>query len=140
MGELKTKVTNKSISAFVKAIEDKERQKDVKDLLAVFKEATGEVPKLWGDSIVGFGMYHYKSERSRQEGDWPLTGFSPRKQNLTVYIMPGFDLYDELMSKLGKYKSSKSCIYFKKLSDIDTVVLKKLIKRSVTDMKKLYKV
>ena len=95
---------------------------------------------MWGDSIVGFGEYHYKSERSSQEGDWPLTGFSPRKRNLTVYVMPGFSNYKSLMNKLGRHKSSVSCIYFNKLEDIDVKVLKQVIRRSVADMKKMYKV
>jgi Domain of unknown function (DU1801) len=88
--------------------------------------------------MIGFGKYHYKSERSTQEGDWPLTGFSPRKQNLTIYIMPGFKEYGNLMETLGKYKTSVSCLYVKRLSDIDTKVLTKLIKHSVADMKKRY--
>ena len=96
-------------------------------------------PKMWGDSIVGFGEYHYKSERSSQEGDWPLTGFSPRKRNMTVYIMPGFRNYRDLMSRLGKHKSSVSCIYFNKLEDINAKVLKQIIRRSVADMKKIHK-
>ena len=94
---------------------------------------------MWGDSIVGFGEYHYKSERSSQEGDWPLTGFSPCKRNMTVYIMPGFTKYKDLMNKLGKHKTSVSCIYFNKLQDINTEVLKQVIRRSVADMKKIYK-
>ena len=94
---------------------------------------------MWGDSIVGFGEYHYKSERSSQEGDWPLTGFSPRKRNMTVHIMPGFTKYKDLMNKLGKHKTSVSCIYFNKLQDINTEVLKQVIRRSVADMKKIYK-
>ena len=94
---------------------------------------------MWGDSIVGFGEYHYKSERSSQEGDWPLTGFSPRKRNMTVYIMPGFTKYKDLMNKLRKHKTSVSCIYFNKLQDINTEVLKQVIRRSVAEMKKIYK-
>ena len=94
---------------------------------------------MWGDSIVGFGEYHYKSERGSQEGDWPLTGFSPRKRNMTVYIMPGFTKYKDLMNRLGKHKTSVSCIYFNKLEDINAKVLKQVIRRSVADMKKIYK-
>ena len=93
-------------------------------------------PKLWGDSIVGFGEYHYKSERSSQEGDWPLTAFSPRKRNMTVYIMPGFSKYQDLLDKLGAHKTSVSCLYFNKLENIDVKVLKQIIRRSVADMKK----
>lgn len=92
---------------------------------------------MWGPSIVGFGSYHYKYESGR-EGDWPKTGFSPRKQNLTLYIMDGFDKYDELMAKLGKHKTGKSCLYVKRLSDIDTGVLTKLVKASVAHFDKKY--
>lgn len=138
MAELKTKATKASVSAFLKAVEPEERRKDALALRTLFEEVTGEKPVLWGTSIVGFGSYHYKSKRSSQEGDWPLTGFSPRKQNLTLYIMPGFTEYGELMEKLGTYTTGASCLYAKRLSDIDTTVLKKLIKRSVADMKKRY--
>jgi hypothetical protein len=93
-------------------------------------------PKLWGKSIVGYGQYHYKSERSSQEGDWPLVAFSPRKASMTIYIMPGFDGYDDLLGKLGKHKTSVSCIYVNKLSDIDTDVLENIIKQSLADMKR----
>lgn len=90
---------------------------------------------MWGTSIVGFGSYHYKSERSSQEGDWPLTGFSPRKQSLTIYVMPGFEHYQELLEKLGKHKTSKSCLYINKLSDVDMDILKKIIEKSYLHMK-----
>jgi hypothetical protein len=140
MAELKTKVTKASPVAFIKAIEDQAKRSDSLALLKLFATATGEKPKIWGTAIIGFGQYHYESERSAQKGDWPLTGFSPRKANLTLYIMPGFKDYGDLMKGLGKYKaSSGSCIYIKRLSDIDTTVLTKLIKRSVADMKKRYK-
>lgn len=140
MAELKTKVTKVNPLAFVKAIEDKAKRSDNLALLKLFAAATGEKPKMWGAAIVGYGQYHYESERSTQKGDWPLTGFSPRKANLTLYIMPGFKEYGELLKDLGKHKvSGGSCIYIKRLSDIDTKVLAKLIKRSVADMKKRYK-
>ena len=139
MAELKTKKTNASVTTFLKSVEHEQRRKDSLALLDIFKEVTKMPPKLWGDSIVGFGEYHYKSERSSQEGDWPLTGFSPRKQNMTVYIMPGFSNYQDLLSKLGKHKTSVSCIYFTKLENIDTKVLKQIIRKSVADMKKKYK-
>jgi hypothetical protein len=138
MAELKTKVSKASVLTFIKSVEPEEKRKDSLALLKIFKEATGEKPKLWGTSIVGFGSYHYESERSAQKGDWMLTGFSPRKQNLTLYIMPGFNAYGDLMEKLGTYKTSVSCLYIKRLSDIDTSVLSKIIKRSVADMKKIY--
>ena len=139
MAELKTKKSNASVTAFLKNVENEQRRQDCLQLLEIFREVTKMRPKMWGSSIVGFGEYHYKSERSSQEGNWPLTGFSPRKRNLTVYIMPGFTNYQELMSRLGKYRSSVSCIYFNKLADIDVKVLKEVIRKSVADMKKLYK-
>lgn len=139
MAELKTKVSNKSVLTYLKSVQPTEKQVDSLALLKIFTEVTGEKAKLWGDSIVGFGQYHYKSNRSTQEGDWPLTGFAPRKQNITIYIMPGFEEYGELLDKLGKYKTSVSCLYIKRLSDIDTNILKKIIAHSVADMKKRYK-
>ncbi len=139
MAELKTKKSNASVTRFLKSVENEQRRKDGLQLLEIFKEVTKMQAKMWGNSIVGFGEYHYKSERSSQEGDWPLTGFSPRKRNMTVYIMPGFTKYKDLMNRLGKHKSSVSCIYFNKLEDIDTKVLKQVIRKSVADMKKIYK-
>ena len=139
MGELKTKKNKTSVAKFISSVPDEQKQKDSKELLKIFKEATKEKPTMWGTSIIGFGSYHYKSERSTQEGDWPLTGFSPRKQQISIYIMPGFKNYKGLLKKLGKHKiSSGSCLYIKKLEDIDKKVLKKLIKDSVKEMKKRY--
>lgn len=140
MATLKTLITKVKPEVFIKTIEDESKRKDSLELLKLFKEVTGEKAQMWGEAIVGFGSYHYKSERSTQEGDWPLTGFSPRKQNLTIYIMPGFDDYADDLKKLGKVKTSVSCIYVKKLSDIDLKVLAKIIKKSVATMKKLHKV
>ena len=140
MAELKTRKTNASVAKFLSSVENDQRRNDGLQLLEVFKEVTKLPPKMWGSSIVGFGEYHYKSERSSQEGDWPHTGFSPRKRNMTVYIMPGFKNYQDLMRRLGKHKTSVSCIYFNKLEDIDLKVLKQIIRRSVADMKKIYKV
>lgn len=137
MSELKTKPTHQSVTAFLNAIEDAQVRKDCKQISKMMSEATGNKPKMWGTSIVGFGSYHYKYASGR-EGDMPLTGFSPRKQNLTVYIMPGFDRYDTLMKKLGKYKTGKSCLYFKKLEDVDQRVLKELVKNSTDYLKKKY--
>ena len=139
MAELKTKKTGASVPGFLKSIEHEQRRKDGLALLEVFKEVTKMPPKLWGSSIVGFGEYHYKSERSSQEGDWPLTGFSPRKRSMTVYIMPGFTHYQDLLGKLGQHKTSVSCIYFSKLENIDVCVLKQIIRSSIADMKKMYK-
>jgi hypothetical protein len=140
VAEIKTKVTKASVTKFIASLPDEAKRADAKELLKIFKEATSMTPKLWGTSMIGYGKYHYKSERSTQEGDWPLTGFSPRKQNLTIYIMPGFKEYDAIMKKLGKYTTSVGCLYIKKLADVDSKVLARLIKRSVADMKKRYKV
>jgi hypothetical protein len=139
MAELKTKLTKESPVTFLKTIEPVEKRKDSLALLKLFKEATGLPPKMWGTSMVGFGSYHYESTRSTQKGDWPLTGFSPRKQNLTIYIMPGFTEYGGIMKKLGRYKTSASCLYIKKLADIDEKLLIQLIKKSVAEMKKRYR-
>ncbi len=136
MAELKTKKNKGSVSKFVNSVQNEQRRKDAKELLKIFKDATGLKPSLWGTSIIGYGSYHYKSERSTQEGDWPLTGFSPRKANMTVYIMTGFKKYKGDLKKLGKFKTSVSCLYFNKLSDIDTKILKKIIKADLKEMKK----
>jgi len=140
MAELKTKKTAASVSAFLDSTEGEQKRKDAKKLLAIFRKATGMKPAMWGTSIVGFGSYHYKSERSTQEGDWPLTGFSPRKASLTVYIMPGFKEFRPLLKQLGKHTSSGSCLYIKKLDDIEAPVLALIIKKSVREMQKRYKV
>lgn len=114
-------------------IEDPGRKKDCEEILILMKEVTGEEPVMWGSSIVGFGSYHYKYDSGR-EGDMILTGFSNRKQNISIYIMPGLKKYDELLEKIGTFKAGKSCFYIKRLSDIDTDVLKELIRRSVLDV------
>jgi hypothetical protein len=139
MAELKTKETKKSPAKFVASIKDAQKREDAKRLLRLMKEATGKSPRMWGASIVGFGKYHYKSERSSQEGDWPMTGFSPRKQNLTVYVMPGFKKYRPLLKKLGTHKTSVGCLYIKRLADVDERVLKSLIKKGFEEMKRRYK-
>lgn len=140
MAELKTKKTAASPAAFVASVKDPQKRADAKVLLKLMQEASGEKPKMWGSSIVGFGQYHYKSERSSQEGDWPLTGFSPRAANLTVYIMPGFREYGPLLKKLGKHKiSGGSCIYIKRLEDVDLAVLKKIVAQSVKCMRRRYR-
>ena len=134
MAELKTKLTDASVGDFLAAYPE-ETRKDCYEILKMMKAAAKAEPKMWGTSIVGFGSYHYKSERSRQEGDWFLTGFSPRKQNLTIYIMSGFDRYGGLLKKLGKHSLGKGCLYVKRLSDVDKKVLKELITESVKVMK-----
>jgi hypothetical protein len=137
MAELKTKATHQDPKEFLNAVEPEQKRKDGFSLLELFKKVTGEKAVMWGTSIVGFGQYHYKSERSTQEGDWPLVGFSPRKQNLTLYIMHGNEGNQELLKKLGKHKSSSgSCLYINKLSDVDQKVLQELIKISYQHMKK----
>lgn len=130
MAKLKTTPSDGSVQAFLNAVADDERREDCLALLKIMKQVTKAEPKMWGDSIVGFGSYHYKYASGR-EGDWFLTGFSPRKQALTLYIMSGFSRYDALMRKLGKYKTGKSCLYVKRLADVDLPVLKELIQESV---------
>jgi len=135
MAELKTKPNNGSVEEFLDSVENEKRRKDSFKVLDLMKTVTGHEPKMWGDSIIGFGTYHYKYASGR-EGDWFLTGFSPRKQNLTLYIMAGFDEYEALLGKLGKYKIGKSCLYINKIEDIDIEVLKKLVKQSADHMAK----
>lgn len=135
MAELKTKENEGDVVAFLNGVADDRKRQDSFAVLALMQEVTQMEPKMWGASIVGFGQYHYKYESGR-EGDWFLTGFSPRKQNLTLYIMAGFDGYDELMAKLGKHKTGKSCLYINKLADVDTAVLRELVTQSVAHMKK----
>ena len=137
MAENKTQKNDGNVEAFLNAVEHDKRRIDALALLKVFKELTQEEPKMWGTSIVGFGQYHYKYDSGR-EGDFFITGFSPRKTSLTLYIMNGFDRYDELMAQLGKHKTGKSCLYIKKLEDIDMEVLKMLIQESVKYMKNKY--
>lgn len=139
MTENKTKASNKSVTQFLNAIENKGRRDDAKKVAAMMRKATGKRARLWGTSIVGFGTYHYKYASGR-EGDWALVGFSPRKQNLVVYIMPGFSEFPALLKKLGKYKTGKSCLYLNKLDDVDESVLERLIVDSVKVMRKRYNV
>ncbi|HEY1041173.1 MAG TPA: DUF1801 domain-containing protein [Candidatus Paceibacterota bacterium] len=140
MAELKTKATKASALEFIKSLPDEAKRKDAQELLKIFKEVTGEKSVMWGTSIIGFGKYHYESEHSTQKGVWPLTGFSPRKQNLTLYIMFNLSDFTPLLEKLGKHKTSKGCLYIKKLADIDIAVLKQIIKKSFVEMKKKYAV
>lgn len=137
MAELKTKATKESVTKFLNTILPAEKRADGFTLLKMFQAVTGEKAVMWGSSIVGFGMYHYKSERSTQEGDWPLVAFSPRKQNLTLYVMAGNKDSTDLLKKLGKHKTSNGgCLYINKLSDVDQKVLTTLIKKSFQHMKK----
>lgn len=138
MSDLKTQPTTASVKTFIESVENKTRREDAFVLLDLFEKITGEKAVMWGPSIIGFGQYHYKSDRSKQEGDWPLTGFSPRKANMTVYVMPGFSKYQDLLAKLGKHKTSVSCLYLNKLADVDLDILKQLIEKSVKEMRKRY--
>lgn len=136
MAEVKTKVTDADPKEFIESIDNETRRKDGFALLDLFTKVTGEKAKMWGTSIVGFGMYHYKSERSSQEGDWPLVGFSPRKQNLSLYVMSELVDFGNLLRDLGKHKTSKGCLYINKLEDIDMKVLEKVVKKSYEIVKK----
>lgn len=138
VGELKTKPTNASVEKFLNQITDEERREDCFKVAKMMEEITGCKPKMWGSSIVGFDTYHYKYA-SGQEGDWPIAAFSPRKQDLTLYILPGFQESKELMDALGKHRTGKSCLYIKRLSDIHVPTLKKLIRESVERMKQITK-
>lgn len=138
MAELKTKVTSASVKQFLDSIPDDKKRTDGLRLIEIFEDITGQKGKMWGPSIIGFDQYHYKSERSSQEGDWPMVGFSPRKQSLTLYINSGFEELDTLLAKLGKHKKSVGCLYINKLADVDESVLKEIIKQCYIYMKKLY--
>lgn len=135
MVELKTKQTDSSVSEFLSGISDENVKRDCDTLVKIMKQVTRADPKMWGSSIVGFGKRQYKYESGR-ELDWFQIGFSPRKQNLTLYIMPGFAKYQELMKRLGKHKTGKSCLYIKSLDDIDKSVLEELIRESVKHLSK----
>lgn len=137
MAENKTKPTKLNVTAFINGIDDRQKRRDARKLAAMMREATGARARMWGPSIVGFGQYHYKYASGR-EGDFMITGFSPRKQAMTLYVIPGFTHFGTLMDKLGKYKTGKSCLYIKSLSDVDEEVLKRLIERSVQYMRKNY--
>ena len=133
----KTLPTDASVDDHLAAIENEKRRADtivVKDMMT---RVTGKKPTMWGDSLIGFGTYHYKYKSGR-EGDWPITAVAARKQALTVYIMPGFGNYGDLMDRLGNYRTSVSCLYITKLENVDLAVLEELIARSVADMRELY--
>lgn len=137
MAELKTQETDADVDAFIEGIDDERKRVDARRLCVMMAELTGEPPRLWGPAIVGFGRVRYVYESGR-EGDWFTVGFSPRKQNLMLYIMPGFEPYDALMARLGKYKTGKSCLYVKRLADVDEAVLRALITASVAAIKARY--
>lgn len=137
MAELKTRENDGDVVAFLSDVANERRRTDALALLEIVREVTGWEPVMWGTSIVGFGRYHYRYESGR-EGDWPIVGFSPRKSSLVLYIMSGFAEYDELLGRLGKHKTGKSCLYVNKLADVDLDVLRELIERSVRYMVETY--
>lgn len=136
MAELKTKPNEQSVEAYLNSVEDEKKRQDCLTILEMMKQITRAEPQMWGTGMVGFGTYHYKYESGR-EGEWFVAGFSPRKQNLTLYIMAGFSRYDELLNKLGKFKTGKSCLYINKIEDVDLPTLKELITQSVSYVSKL---
>lgn len=135
--ENKTQPTDQSVESFLDSVEDEQKRVDSYALLKLIGEITGDEAVMWGSSIVGFGTYHYKYASGR-EGDFMVTGFSPRKRNLTIYVMPGFDQYAEILSRLGKYKTGRSCLYVNKLADIDVDVLRELLEADVKHMREKY--
>lgn len=137
MSELKTKPNNLSVVDFLNSIDHPQKKEDAKSIYKLMEEITQTKGVMWGSSIIGFGNYHYKYKTGR-EGDWFLTGFSPRKQNLTLYIMDCFYNTEDLLKKLGKYKTGKSCLYINKLQDVDIEILKKLVENSVNHLKAKY--
>ena len=139
MADLKTKKNNANVEEFINSFADTEqKRKDSFELLKLMQDFTGHKPEMWGPSIIGFGSYHYKSERSRQEGNWPLVGFSPRKAAISLYVYTGSKDHEHLLKDLGKFKMGKACIYVKKLSDINIDVLKKLMKATIDFLESKY--
>ena len=139
MSDLKTRRNEKSVDAFLDSVENPTRREDARRILELMEDVTGEPPAMWGDSIVGFGSYHYKYESGR-EGDWFLTGFSPRKSSLTLYIMSGFRRYEDLLGRLGKHKTGRSCLYVNRLEQVNLEVLRQLVEESVAAVKEREKV
>lgn len=139
MAELKTKQTNASVKDFVNSFADTEqKRKDSFELIKLMQQVTGHKPKMWGPSIIGFGMYHYKSDRSSQKGDWPLVGFSPRKAAISLYVYTGSKEHAHLLKDLGKFKMGKACIYVKRLSDINREVLITLMRETIAFLQTKY--
>ena len=139
MAALKTQPTQTNVAEFIRTFADSEqKQKDSFELIEIMRKATGCEPQMWGPSMIGFGKYHYKSERSRQEGDWPLVGFSPRKAAISLYVFSGMPEHEYLLEGLGKFKKGAACIYVKKLSDISTPVLKEIMKTTIAFLKERY--
>ena len=139
MAALKTQPTQIDVTEFIRTFADSEqKQKDSFELIEIMREITGCEPQMWGPSMIGFGKYHYKSERSRQEGDWPLVGFSPRKAAISLYVFSGMPEHEYLLEGLGKFKKGAACIYVKKLSDINIPVLKEIMKTTISFLKERY--
>ena len=136
MAELKTKLNDASVTAFLNQIENEEKRADSFEILKLMKQVTKQEPKMWGTSIIGFGNIHLKYASGR-ELDWFITGFSPRKQNLTLYVLGSYNSHTDLLKKLGKHKTGSGCLYINKLKDVDAKVLKELIKQSVITAKKI---
>lgn len=134
MSDLKTRPTDESVTKFLNSVDKEQQREDSFAVMELMREVTGDDPQMWGPSIVGFGRYTYKYA-SGKENEWMLTGFSPRKRNLTLYIMDGFDEYDDIMSRLGKHTTGKSCLYIKRLDDVDEAVLRELVAKSIAHMK-----
>lgn len=128
--ELKTKKNDGDVEKFLNSVQDEQRRKDTKTVTRLMEEITKEKPVMWGASIIGFGTYHYKSPATGREGDWMRIGLSPRKQNLTLYLMDGFSEYSKLLARLGKHKTGKSCLYINQLEEVDMDVLSEMIKKS----------
>jgi hypothetical protein len=124
------------VKAFLESV-DPSRRQDCHDIVELMRRATGAEPRMWGTAMVGFGEYHYRYESGR-EGDWPLSAFSPRKANLTIYVMAGVERFPALLEKLGKHKTGKGCLYVKRLSDVDTGVLEQLVRASVEQLRRTY--
>lgn len=140
MAEIKTKQNDADVATFINTFADTElKKKDSFELLKLMQNLTGFEPKMWGGTIIGFGSYHYKSERSRQEGDWPLIGFSPRKAAISLYVYSGCAGQEALLNELGKFKMGKGCIYVKKLSDINIEILKIMMQQTIEFLQTKYK-
>lgn len=140
MAEIKTKQNDADVATFINTFADTElKKKDSFELLKLMQNLTGFEPKMWGGTIIGFGSYHYKSERSRQEGDWPLIGFSPRKAAISLYVYSGCAGQEALLNELGKFKMGKGCIYVRKLSDINIEILKIMMQQTIEFLQTKYK-
>ncbi len=133
----KTQPTSTSVAEFIGSLKDERRQAECNQLIDLMREESGQEPVLWGPAIIGFGQYHYRYDSGR-EGDFMRVGFSPRKQNLSIYIIPGFEPYQAVLERLGKHKVGKSCLYIKRLDDLDISALRELVRQSLDDMKERY--